>query len=358
MTFGPVAQADGSDSGARQNPAQYLTEGIVGGPIGSSATAIFEQVNGIWFISPGSGSEFFSIRPQKGFSATSAIFYSWFLQRNTGETGKLHFLNSDGAEQFSVVPNADGSISVTSGVTILVKSPVGVWFPGVPFHGKVAYTVSTTVGRVQIWLNGAAGGAIDTGANVNTAATPGNLPISSFQMESTGTGAYLELGYPYWHDISGPSPFTGPIAGIPMALAWMPIADVGTPQLTPNGLTHNWQNAAAIPASAPNFNSAATVGLTDVASFGTLPGNISQILSIAHFDYSLTVGGSSAFTKSLLYSSTTVSGTQNFLAGGPVTYRDVTCYSIASPTTLLANIAKSTVIAEVQAWNSQIQRTA
>jgi hypothetical protein len=355
MTTGVPAQLGGSDSGARQNAAQYITEGITTSP---GVGAGFFEVDGVWLFG---GTNTFNavsqITPPQGFSSATGYFHA-FAYVNAGALGTINFLNSAGQAQFSLVFSA-GIITIVSGGVTLATSGANAFFYNTLFHLKVGFNVSATTGQISTRLNGSAVTALATAANVDTASIPSNLPITAFQNTgSAGSGLTIWLGFPVWHDGTGPAPFNDFLPGMPVAVVDMPVADVGTPGYTPNGLIHNWQNDAAIPASAPNFNSAATVGLIDVASFGPPPANITQVFAVQHFDYSLTVTGTRAQTKSWLYSTTTVAGAQNFLAGGPVTYSDWTAYSIASPTALLANLTASAVITELGLWHSQIEVTA
>lgn len=359
MAYTVPGQFDFSDTGARQNAQQYVTEGITDASLGSGRIPLLSEINGLWFIGPTSNPANCVINPPKGFSAAAGFFYEFVcIESSSSTTASISFINSSGV-QFQINFTPGGYISVTSNGNTLASAGPALWFYNIVFHIKVFFNISASAGQVRIRLNGAVTDVINTGTAANTAAFPANLPVTYFQNSLPDIGAGIILGASmHWHDNTGVAPFNDFLPGMPVAAPFMPTADVGTPQFIPTGLANNWQVDANIPASGTVYNSGSTVNLTDVASFGTFPAGVSQVFGAKHIDYSLTTAGSRGLTKSLISGATVNTGMQNFLAAGPVSFADLTAYSVASPATLLASMSASAATSEISGWHAQIEITA
>jgi hypothetical protein len=178
--------------------------------------------------------------------------------------------------QVSIVVQNSGAIAAWHGWLTVASTNLGASSPGIIqpnlFYGIECYfVVSTTVGVVQVWVNGV---EVLSLTGVNTAPTNNNYATAIQVADTSNPGCYVD-DLRVW-DNTGAA-MNAPLTYDSRIIEKLPSGAGGLAQLTPNGASANWQCCDDNPPDGDStYVSGAASGLIDeytapIAGFTAAP---------------------------------------------------------------------------------------
>lgn len=307
------AQFNFTDGGER-GPLSYYV------PLGITGVNNIAVVNGksYFYVVSGGATQMWWKSP--GFSSKTA-YWTWRGQiTGSGVGAEIVVENTSGAELIHLQFNADYSISLYSGATLLGTSAPRVWNLNTIFQVSFGGVLDPAAGTFLLYINGNPTPFLNLSA-LNTANGQTDYNATTLYIFSGNSGAGIYSRDLSCHDGTAPAPLNAPLGDCGAELT-MPNGNVSS-QLTPSTGSSNAAIYAATPPGSAYCGSS-TVGAVDKVTIAPLPANALSVIGFKAFDYALKSDtGARAIQKGVISGGTTVAGAENYLNETAVPMEDI-----------------------------------
>lgn len=266
-----MALLDSESCGFSTTAADYTTYNILTGTAPTIGTS--GPIGDNYFSIPGFNATY--ARPLAASATT--FFFGMRVQLYSGDISTFGFQDSVGIVLFFIGITSAGVLTVYAASGAVLGSASTVLSTSSWNYLEIGGVINASTGSVTVKVNGT---TVLTLSSVNTkgSSTLGSVGIVYFIQTSINHYS-LAWTHMYFCDNTGSAPWNTYLGDVRVQ-ALNPTANSSV-AFTPNGLANNYQNAAKNPpVPGTDYNSAGTVGNTDLFVYSTIAASVATVYGI------------------------------------------------------------------------------